>query len=261
MFVDFKQLFTDNENMIGIPDLKDSTDIAQYISSQILPALEPGQKLPPERALAERFSVSRTIIRKALVKLECKNLIRTKQGSGSVFLGLSNNTQTIPGLEIVGLEIGPFELIQARVTVECAIIRLAAQVTTPTDIRDLTQIVTSHDYYLNTNFNLGKINEFDTKFHLRLAETTHNIALVKVIEFLRSYVGSSQQWEVFLQYFEKDRGQLDLALLEHKAMLNALRQKDGDRAADAMFTHINRKTNQLKDLLRKNGTHLDGMMF
>ena len=64
------------------------------ISSGTYPA---GGRLPPERELAEQFSVSRPTIREAIIALEAKGLVRIKSGSGVYVLSPNAGGNLVPG--------------------------------------------------------------------------------------------------------------------------------------------------------------------
>jgi GntR family transcriptional repressor for pyruvate dehydrogenase complex len=64
-----------------------ATQIAADLERRIITGtLQPGTKLPPERAFAKRYQVSRSTLRDALLELENKNLIRRVQGNGTIVL-------------------------------------------------------------------------------------------------------------------------------------------------------------------------------
>jgi len=242
----------------NIQNERTSMSFATKIRSEIIPALDIGDKLPTERALSEKYNVSRTIIREALMILEIHGIIETKRGSGSILL--QKNPEEIFTTEQI-MEIGPFELIQARLILECAVVRFAARVATPTDIRELSQLLKSHEYYLHTDFNLDKINKYDTDFHIRIAEATHNMALIQSISTVRKYSGHSESWQIFKQFFESDKSQLELSLQEHTAILNGIANRDPEGASKAMYGHIHRKVGTLKEECKKQKIQMDNVLF
>jgi GntR family transcriptional regulator, uxu operon transcriptional repressor len=245
----------------GMPNMeqpKTSLNLVTKIRTEIIPALEKGDKLPTERSLSEKYGVSRTIIREALMILEMHGIIETKRGSGSIL----KQKEPADILEDSTLaEVGPFELIQARLVLECAVVRLAASLASPTDIRELTQILKSHEYYLYTNFDYEKIDYYDTLFHIRIAEATHNLALIQTITTVRRYSGTSESWQIFKQYIEKDKAQLELSLQEHQKILGAISCRTSKEAVTAMYNHIQRKWGTLKSELQKRNIQLDNLLF
>ncbi|MEE3170331.1 MAG: GntR family transcriptional regulator, partial [Pseudomonadota bacterium] len=88
-------------NQIAPKRLADT--IVEQLETMILEGtLEPGQRLPPERVLAEQFGVSRPSLREAVQRLAAKGLLKSRQGGGNYVaenLGSSFSDPLIPLLE------------------------------------------------------------------------------------------------------------------------------------------------------------------
>ena len=244
------------ETAKGETEKKPSYKLAQNLKTNIIPNIEIGGKLPTEREVAEQFGFSRTIVREAFLMLEIEGLISIKKGSGSTLLKYPDAE-----LEEQKAGIGPFELIQARVILECSVIELAAQIATPTDIRDLSQLSKKHEFHLFNRFDAAKIDYFDTLFHIRIAESTHNLALIHAVSFVRKYSGSGEYWDVFKKVIEQDKAQLTRAFHEHKAILDAIATRNPKGAKKAMHDHIHRKWGDLKAELERQNIKLDELLF
>ena len=70
----------------------------------------PGDRLPPERDIAESYSVSRSVVREALIMLELETVVEVRKGSGVYVLHQPEDSQP----ESADSGYGPFELLQAR---------------------------------------------------------------------------------------------------------------------------------------------------
>jgi GntR family uxuAB operon transcriptional repressor len=90
----------------------------------------PGDRLPPERDIAERFSVSRSVVREALIMLELEKVVEVRKGSGVYVLEQAEGVQ--PPRADSGY--GPFELLQARQLLESEVAAFAAVQATKADI-------------------------------------------------------------------------------------------------------------------------------
>ena len=88
-----------------------------------------GDRLPPERQLSDRLSVSRSLVREALIMLEIDGLVEVRKGSG-IYLAAPSASSSPP----VRDDIGPFELLQARQLLESSIAAFAAEMVTKNDI-------------------------------------------------------------------------------------------------------------------------------
>lgn len=94
----------------------------------------PGERLPPEREIAERLNVTRTVVREALIMLEIKGLVEVRRGAGIYVLDSAADDE-IEGAEVNHCnDAGPFELLQARQLLESNIAEFAALQATREDI-------------------------------------------------------------------------------------------------------------------------------
>ncbi|MBC9891673.1 GntR family transcriptional regulator, partial [Salmonella enterica subsp. enterica serovar Panama] len=86
----------------------------------------PGERLPPEREIAERLNVTRTVVREALIMLEIKGLVEVRRGAGIYVLDSADNNE-MEGADVNHCnDAGPFELLQARQLLESNIAEFAA---------------------------------------------------------------------------------------------------------------------------------------
>ena len=102
--------------------------------------LKPGDKLPPERELAERLSISRGSLREAFRVLESRGIIKSKPGGGRYIReirknGYSNTENIILSLEKSSI----LELLEAREIFEVKIAKIAAQRATVEDIKSIEE--------------------------------------------------------------------------------------------------------------------------
>lgn len=86
----------------------------------------PGERLPPEREIAEMLDVTRTVVREALIMLEIKGLVEVRRGAGIYVLDSSGSHNTDSPDANVCNDAGPFELLQARQLLESNIAEFAA---------------------------------------------------------------------------------------------------------------------------------------
>ena len=107
--------------------------LAQSIASG---EYELGQRLPSERELAQTFAVSRPTVREAIIALELDGLVDVRLGSG-VYV---KNRQPPEGEEGVK-DIGPFELLEARRSIEGEACALAAMRIDDAQLKELTDLI------------------------------------------------------------------------------------------------------------------------
>ncbi len=118
-----------------------SDDIVERLEALILEgSLKAGERLPPERALAEQFGVSRPSLREAIQKLAARGLLVSRQGGGTFVAETLGSTFSDPLLELLGSsEEAQRDLLEFRHTLEGACAYYAAQRATPMDHQRLRE--------------------------------------------------------------------------------------------------------------------------
>ena len=196
-----------------------------------------GGRLPPERELAERFSVSRPTIREAIIALEVLNRVRVKTGSGVYVLeppagGNGNGVDT---------SVSAFELTEARAHIEGEAAALAAKMITDDQ---LDQLEVALKEMADESADGKLISELaDKKFHHIISQATCNKMLASIIDnlwYLRDHARSIHQ--AYQSICEID-GQKRVD--EHQAIFDALKNRDAAAARTAMHGHFSRILNKL----------------
>lgn len=206
--------------------------LLELIDSGDYPA---GGRLPPERELAERFSVSRPTIREAIIALEVLNRVQVKTGSGVYVLPPSAFHNGVDP------SISAFELTETRALIEGEAAALAATMITDEELADLeTTLVEMADESED-----GKLisESADQKFHHIISQATRNTMLSSVIDNLW-YVrdNSPEVHKAYQAICETDwKARVD----EHKEILTALKNRDASAARAAMHEHFARILNKL----------------
>lgn len=147
-------------------------------------ALKPGTRLPPERALAAQFGVSRNTLREALRSLESSGVLHLKRGAhAGAYLRASSGQGVATGLldmyKLGGLT--PGQLTEARILVETAIVRAACANATEGDIAALRANVAQAVKY-DREERVAERIAANLEFHRLVARATHNPLLVTLME-------------------------------------------------------------------------------
>ena len=200
--------------------------------------LAAGDRLPPERELAQIFGVSRPAVREALRALEAVGIIVARRGnspesgsaisSGDGVSGLGGLLRLYSALMHIPLS----DLIEVRVALEAAAVRAAVTKAGDAALDKLDVIVVE----MHDATDLERFLESDTAFHLTLAELSTNTALSLLMGALRKVI-ALQMLRAFerLQDFDGERQQL---IREHEDIVAVMRSRDGDAAAQAISEHI-----------------------
>ncbi|WP_427454403.1 FadR/GntR family transcriptional regulator [Litorimonas sp. WD9-15] len=200
--------------------------ILELIDSGVFP---PGSRLPGERDLAEKFGVSRVSVREAEIALQAQGRIEIKVGSGAYVLDGSH-------LPLTGLpKVGPFELTEARALFEAEAAALAAPIITDEAIAELERYIAIMSGEIKANMSP---DDADEAFHSAIARATNNHAIMYVVDSMwEMRTEAAQLQKVYRKVCDKDsshRGD------EHRAILNALKNKDSSAARLAMRAHFTR---------------------
>jgi DNA-binding FadR family transcriptional regulator len=193
-----------------------------------------GDRLPPERDLAVAHNVSRPTMREAMIALELDGLIEVRMGSGVFVIAVRPI-----GADPVVMDIGPFELTEARLAFEAEVAALAATLITDEELGELEQLLAEMER------GNADAETADRQFHQAIADATRNGAMSTVVESLWTIHGRSPQC---VRMFEKMRAKgYRPVISEHRAIFDALRAHDASAARNAMRDHLKRVLNYLLD--------------
>lgn len=215
-----------------------------YVAEQINEAVSnrefaPGDMLPHERDLAQKFGVSRQVIREALAALQLAGVVETRAGLGTVV------RQTIrqdarARIWLLDDEESPGEVLQARQTVEPAIARLAATRFSSESRERLAAILEPMRQEAERAAR-GEANRFgalDLDFHRELARASGNSVLIRFMEAVIGYV-NQQLWRAIReQAYARNRQLASIYLRHHEVAFRALIAGDGDAAARVVRQHL-----------------------
>lgn len=205
-------------------------EIEALIDSGVYPM---GSRLPPERALAEQFDVSRPTIREAIIALEVRERVEVKTSSGVYVVdqnneGISKNSVTA------------FELTQARALVEGEAAALAATTITDEELVALKETLVEMESGENPE-------DADRNFHYIIAKATRNSAVVLSVENLWHLRDNGE--EIKKAYKSVCNQSISKRMEEHTAIYTALVERDAPAARAAMHQHFNRLINSLFDVI------------
>lgn len=197
---------------------------------------KPGERLPSERDLAAAFGVSRPTIREAMISLEIRGLAESRHGSG-IYVADGAHTLESGG----DLDIGAFELTEARRLFEGEAAALAATTIGEDGLEELERIVAE---MVDENARKQQDWTADRRFHVAIARATRNTAIATVIEQLLDMRHKSPLCVYMLE--RARRGGVQPRVSEHRRILEALRKHDSKAARSAMRDHLARV---IEDLL------------
>lgn len=187
-----------------------------------------GDRLPPERELASALGASRTTIRAALHQLEMERMVARKVGRGTfVVYGDANDDSDIASIT------SPLELIEVRLAVEPRMVRLAVLHATARDLDRIGEAVAELE---RSGADQDHFTRWDQSFHVSLALATRNPLMVWICRQINHVRGHSQ-WRVMKdKILTADR--IAAYNAEHRALFEAIRARDVDRAVALITAHL-----------------------
>jgi len=197
---------------------------------------EPGDRLPSERELMERYAVGRPAVREALQNLEWMGIITISHGerprvAEPSFSALMGRLQVTTSQILQHSERSLEELKQARLLFENQMVRLAAEKATPDDVARLEARLEAHRASLPDMTNFLTL---DMAFHREIAAITGNSIFPALSEAIIGWLG-----EFYLELVRAP-GSEELTLKEHRKIIDAIAARDGNAAVVAMTEHLTR---------------------
>ncbi len=195
--------------------------------------LKPGDRLPSERMLSERFGLGRTHVREAIKKLEFYGILKTQPQSGTVVAGIG--ITALEGLisNILKIETSDFaSMVETRVILGVEAARLAAQRRTPADLERISVALESFHKVALT----GKAGvEEDFMFHMKIIEASANPVIKSLLMLVIPQI---------IEYYNKEgictQGESMKAYDEHMQIFKAIVDQDAEAAAEIMNKHFHK---------------------
>lgn len=217
--------------------IHDNRALSEKIISQISDALvrgelEPGDRLPPERELAEQFGVSRTVIRDAVKTLAGRGILHVKHGAG-IFVATSEENMigrlgALSGiLPVQGT--GLRDLFEVRKVLEAEGAEWAARGRNAYHVERLRGIL--DDAYWHSD-DPEVLSERDAQFHVAIVEASQNLVLVRVMLTLLDLLAQSRRESLSIP------GRAKLSLKDHERIVEAIEAQRPAEAREAMLAHL-----------------------
>ena len=205
--------------------------VRQIEESIVKGVLKPGDQLPAERELAQRFGVSRTAVREAVKALREKGLVEAYSGRGTFITDGTTQAvrQSLDLMVKIGQPEGSTHLAEVRAILEPEIAALAALRVQDTELATMREAVAVMD---KAGQDPEAYIEADLDFHLALAEGASNPLILSLLD---SIVGllREQRLRIFRVTGGPERGQV-----HHKRILDAVQHRDPEKARETMRAHL-----------------------
>jgi GntR family transcriptional regulator, transcriptional repressor for pyruvate dehydrogenase complex len=206
--------------------------------------LRPGDKVPTEVALMKQLSVSRSVVREAMSRLQAAKIVETRHGIGTFILG-SNQSETLrlPASDLSDM-LDVMAIIEFRIDMEAAAAGLAASRRTDQHLKLIDAALRRFEAELERGST--DVVAHDVEFHIQIARASGNRYFFDVLSQLgravspRTRLGSTEIAEL-------DRVvHLRNVLTEHQQIYRAIVRQDADDARAAMRMHLSNSRERLR---------------
>lgn len=219
--------------------------VTSYIKEEILSGrIQQGQRIPPERELAEKLGISRNSVREALRTLEVIGLITSTQGAGnSISCNFEENIAQVMSMMFLMHKTDYRELSELRSGLEMKAVELAATYATPRQIDAMEKLVRQLAVSREEDVNV----RLDRELHISIAQASGNQLIFSNLSAL------SDVMDAFISSLRKriytDDGDREKLQAYHEQMIHCLRCRDGKGAREAMACHFQVVDKHLDDVL------------
>lgn len=217
---------------INQPKLSDV--IVQQLERMIVEgSLQPGQKLLPERELANQFQVSRPSLREAIQKLEAKGLLTRRQGGGTYVKEQLWQSLADPIVELMHNDPeSQYDLLEFRHATEGMMAYFAALRGTDADMQNIKRTILA----VENAPSIDAQSQAIVQFYRAVAEASHNVAMLHLVLSLSPvlYKNVAQNLELLSHREEA----ATMANEHRRALLAAIIRRDPEAAREASNEHL-----------------------
>lgn len=219
-----------------------TNDAIEQIKSMILHGdLKPGDRLPPEKELADDLGLSRSSLREAIKALVFIRLLDVRQGDGTYVTSLEPKflLEALSFALDIHDDSSLLDIFEVRRILESQATGLAAKAATAADVAALR--AESAEVAAHSN-NWELLVEHDVRFHKMITNLAGNSYMASLIDGLTSKTVRARVWRVITQ-----EGVVERTLQEHELIIDAIEAGNADLAIAAATVHIS----GVEDWLRK----------
>ncbi|OIN12396.1 pyruvate dehydrogenase complex transcriptional repressor PdhR [Oceanisphaera psychrotolerans] len=230
------------------PKLADT--IAAKIEQMIVEgSLQPGQRLLPERELAEQFAVSRPSVREAIQQLEARGLVSRRQGGGTYVQNALTKGLADPLFQLLAEHPeSQYDLLEFRHTMEGISAFYAAMRGTEADfdsIREAQQAIVR----AQEKGDLPAEAKAAAEFYLAVAAAAHNVVLLHLLRAIQPMLESSILRNI--KILNRRAGMVERIRVHRANLIQSILSREPEQARDACHEHLAFIEETLLDIQRE----------
>lgn len=210
-------------------------------------ALETGDKLSSEAGLTREYNVSRTVVREAIASLRADGLVEVRHGVGVFVREPVEDTTTFKPVDRARIS-SMIELLELRAAIEIEAAGLAAERRSPAQEEILFERFDDLNRLIAANQSTVAA---DLALHLAVADSTNNPRFREFLMLMGEHLIPRSALPENVES-EAPEGYIDQIQLEHRALIQAVSERDITGARDAMRAHLKGSQERYRRLIRGN---------
>ncbi|WP_316668402.1 FadR/GntR family transcriptional regulator [uncultured Propionibacterium sp.] len=226
------------QEMSALPRGTTAAEVAQHLLSHFgTGPLSTGDRVPPERALAEKLGVGRSAVREALAALELLGLVEVRPGAGTYVRGTTSDL--LPKTLTWGMLLGEHDtqqLLEVRSALEVESARLAAE---RADEGAISRLQGNIEAMHEALPDVEEAIPLDYRFHVVLADSCRNTLAADMLRTCRTLLS------IWMDRALRSVDDAVESLSEHETILRAVEGHDAEAAEQAMRAHMRTATKRL----------------
>jgi DNA-binding FadR family transcriptional regulator len=206
--------------------------IARLVGFLLLRKYEPGERVPSERELAERFKVGRGNIREALSYLEALRIIERKAKSGIFMADEAASVEALAFFAQLGIPLTALDVqhsVEMRRIHEIAAVQLACERATPKNLETLREILERSEAKIAKR---EPIHEEDRDFHLEIVKATQNGVFYRIVHIF--YLMTEERRRVYFKNLQRCKA----SHAEHQKIFAAIAKRNRSSAVNLVSAHL-----------------------
>lgn len=214
-----------------------SSAVTRQIEKLILRGiLQPGERLPSERELADRLGVSRPSLRESLAELQSRGLLTARAGAGIFVADVLGNAFSDALIDLFAShEEAVFDYLSFRRDLESLAAERAARLASDTDLAVVGEVFAKMEA-AHSKTNPGEEAQLDAEFHMAILEASHNVIMLHMMRSMFQLLREGVFYNRQIMF--KQRATRDVLLEQHRAIHDALQSRDADAARNAVVAHL-----------------------
>ena len=226
---EFKKIRTKKKSTYALEQIVDAIRRGVYRA---------GDRLPPEREMAEQMGVSRPSMREAISALQLVGILESRPGDGTYVLrNLTNFEEEYRARLLLEQSESLEEAFEARRVLEESVVRLACRKATPRDLQAIVEALAQMRRAAEAQ-DFEEFTAANQRFHQAIAAATHNSLVLRALEPLLEVLRQQLPRRLREKFYQEDSRKFEETYELHRRIYEAIARRDAARAVRGMRRHF-----------------------